>query len=221
MLLALDTATQLVGIALHDGEQVLSECVWVGGGRQTTELAPEIAMTLRRAGASARSLAAVAVAVGPGSFTGLRIGLAIAKGLALAHNLPLIGVPTLDILAWGQPRRDEPMLAIVHAGRGRLAGVWYKWKASAWQATTDPEVLTWAELRDRLTTPTYVCGELDAEGRELLGNHPQARLAPPAWCVRRPGILAEIGWHKLRSGWDVSPAQVVPIYLRTPSEPSA
>jgi tRNA threonylcarbamoyladenosine biosynthesis protein TsaB len=220
MLLALDTATQRIGIALHDGHSILSECTWVGNRRQSVELAPEVALTLRRAGITPRALSSVAVAIGPGSFTGLRIGLALAKGLSLAHNLPLVGVPTLDILAWGQPRRDEPMLAILHAGRGRVAGVWYKWKASGWQATTEPDVMTWAELRDRLEAPTYVCGELDEDGREALANHPRAKLAPPALCVRRPGVLAEIAWHKIRSGWDVQPAQVVPVYLRTSSEPS-
>ena len=220
MLLALDTATQRIGIALHDGHSILSECTWVGSRRQSVELAPEVALTLRRAGITPRALSGVAVAIGPGSFTGLRIGVALAKGLSLAHNLPLVGVPTLDILAWGQPRRDEPMLAILHAGRGRIAGVWYKWKASGWQATTEPEVMTWSELRDRLESPTYVCGELDEDGREALANHARAKLAPPALCVRRPGVLAEIAWHKIRLGWDVHPAQVVPVYLRTSGEPS-
>ncbi len=220
MLLALDTATQRIGIALHDGHSILSECTWVGSRRQSVELAPEVALTLRRAGITPRALTGVAVAIGPGSFTGLRIGVALAKGLSLAHNLPLVGVPTLDILAWGQPRRDEPMLAILHAGRGRVAGVWYKWKASGWQATTEPVVMTWSELRDRLESPTYVCGELDEEGREALANHARAKLASPALCVRRPGVLAEIAWHKIRSGWDIHPSQVVPVYLRTSGEPS-
>lgn len=219
MLLALDTATQRVGLALHDGHTIVSESMWVGGGRQTAELAPEVALTLRRAGVEPRALSGVAVALGPGSFTGLRIGLALAKGLALSHNLPLVGVPTLDILAWAQPRRDEPMLALLHAGRGRVAGVWYKWKASGWQATTEPDVMTWAELKDRLEAPTYVCGEVDDEGREALATQAKVKMAPPALCVRRAGVLAEIAWHKLRSGWDIRPAQLVPVYLRARSEP--
>jgi tRNA threonylcarbamoyladenosine biosynthesis protein TsaB len=220
MLLALDTATHLVGIALHDGQTILSECSWIGARRQTSELAPEVALALRRVDVTPRQLSAVAVAIGPGSFTGLRIGLAFAKGLALAHHIPLVGVPTLDILAWGQPRRDEPMLALLHAGRGRVVGVWYKWKASGWQATAEPEVMTWPEMRERITSPTYVCGELEKENREDLSGHAQARLAPPALCVRRPGVLAEIAWNKLRSGWNIQPSEVVPIYLRTPSEPT-
>ena len=59
--------------------------------------------------------------LGPGSFTGLRIGLALAKGMALARHLPVIGVPTLDILAAAQPVREENLVAILLAGRGRLA----------------------------------------------------------------------------------------------------
>ena len=69
---------------------------------------------------------AVSVAVGPGSFTALRVGLALAKGIALSRNIPLVGVPTLDVLAAGQPTCALPLGAILRAGRGRIALGWYK-----------------------------------------------------------------------------------------------
>jgi len=80
------------------------------------------------------ALTAVAVAVGPGSYTGLRIGMALAKGLSLSYNLPVVGIPTLDILASPQPPREGPMLAVMQAGRGRVAGGWYKWSRKGWSA---------------------------------------------------------------------------------------
>ena len=87
MLLAIDTATNSIGIALHDGNQLISEHHWISQRYHTVQLAPEIALMLRRSEKSASGLTALAVARGPGSYTGLRIGMALAKGLALAHNL--------------------------------------------------------------------------------------------------------------------------------------
>ena len=121
MVLALDTSTRTVGLALYDGVQVLSEAVWTSNDYHTVELAPAIAETFQKTGLDAGALGALAVALGPGSFTGLRVGLALAKGLALARKLPLVGIPTLDILAAAQPllRRAEPvhLAAVLRAGR--------------------------------------------------------------------------------------------------------
>ena len=147
MLLAIDTATKALGIALYSGTEVIAESLWRSHGRHTIELAPEVALALRRANVGNDSLTGVAVALGPGSYTGLRIGLALAKGLALVHKLELIGIPTLDILAQAQPARDEPMLCVIQAGRSRLAALWYKWDRKAgWKARKKPQTLTWEEV---------------------------------------------------------------------------
>ncbi len=215
MLLALDTATQMVGLALHDGAEVRAETIWMGGGRQTVELAPEVALALRRQGLATGGLTALAVAMGPGSYTGLRIGMALAKGLALAHHLPLIGIPTFDILARSQPRQDEPMLTLIRAGRGRAAGMWSKWKAHAWQPTSEVFGLAWSELAAQLQEPSYVVGELDAPTRAMLSSLASIRIGPAALCVRRPSCLAEMAWERVRSGDVGDPAKVNPIYLQT------
>src|SRR5512135_1300914 len=120
MLLALDTSTRMVGLALFDGVQMLSESVWQSHDYHTVELAPAIEELLARADVKASDLTVLAVALGPGSFTGLRIGLALAKGLALANHIPLVGVPSLDILAAAQPQKQESLVAVLRAGRGRL-----------------------------------------------------------------------------------------------------
>ena len=92
MLLALDTATRNISLALHDGQAVLAEQTWRSAQHPTAELAPQVALLLLRAGLQPAGLQAVAVAIGPGSYTGLRIGLGLAKGLALAQAIPLVGV---------------------------------------------------------------------------------------------------------------------------------
>jgi tRNA threonylcarbamoyladenosine biosynthesis protein TsaB len=140
--------------------------------------------------------------------------MALAKGLALVHNLRMVGVPTLDIVAQSQPQRDEPMLALIQAGRNRLAGMWYKWGSTTWEAQGELENFTWDEIIDRLEEDTYLCGEIGSEGRSVLKDDPFAIVAPPALSIRRPGFLAELGWWRLRSGNSDDPSELVPIYLQ-------
>lgn len=213
MLLAIDTATKMLGLALYDGSEILNESIWYSNNHHTTELAPEVAIAFRRAAVSQAALTAVAVAQGPGSYTGLRIGMALAKGLSLANNLPIVGIPTLDILASAQPQRDEPMLATLQAGRGRVAAVWYKWTRSGWTARKGMKTLAWGELAGELKQTSYICGELNGEARKALKREAFAILAPASMCVRRPGIMAELAWQKVRKGKTEDPSKLAPIYL--------
>lgn len=214
MLLALDTSTHRVGIALYDGVQVLGEMVWTSRQFHTVELAPAVADLLSRMDVTPAQLRALAVAIGPGSFTGLRIGLALAKGLALAQRLPLVGVPTLDILAAAQPLMAVPMAAVLQAGRGRLAVGWYRVVDGEWRSDGKIEVLSSEELYQRLQTPTLVCGELGEDERRLLARKRKTvLLASPAQSARRPGWLAELGWRRWQAGQVDDPAALSPIYL--------
>jgi tRNA threonylcarbamoyl adenosine modification protein YeaZ len=99
VLLAFDTATSHVTVALHDGGGVVAECSASESMRHGEMLAPGIADVLARAGAIAQDVTAVAVGVGPGPFTGLRVGLVTARTMALALDIPVYGVCSLDVLA--------------------------------------------------------------------------------------------------------------------------
>jgi len=214
MLLALDTSTRTIGVALYDGVQVLSESVWNSKDYHTVELAPAVAETLSKSGVAIEDLQALVVATGPGSFTGLRIGLALAKGIALVRHLPLIGIPTLDVLAAAQSLDDAPLAAVLRAGRGRLAVGWYEANKNAWLPAGDIEILTPEELAQRIQSPTHVCGELDEEERRLLGRkRKNVILASPAQSLRRPAYLAELGWRRWQNEDVDDPATLAPFYL--------
>src|SRR5574340_1239185 len=121
MLLAVDTSTAQVGLALYDGSQLTAEMLWQSRRHHTVELAPALVELFRRTGIKMTDVQVLGVALGPGSFTALRVGLAFVKGLALSRKLPVVGVPTLDILAAGQPlsKSKMPLAAVLQAGRGR------------------------------------------------------------------------------------------------------
>ena len=215
MLLAVDTATDMIGLAVTDGDHILAEQVWSAPRHATVELAPEAARLLRRIGISEDRLSGLALTVGPGSFSGLRSGVAFAKGLAFGRGLKIVAVPTLDVLAFGQPPRAESMMAVLAAGRRRYAAAWYKWSKRRWKVEGPVRLLDGQGLLAAIDRPTYVCGEMDLETRQTLASGGRVVLAPPELCLRRPAVLAQIGWERLRTRKASDPIAVVPVYPQT------
>ena len=215
MLLAVDTSTTQVGIALYDGTQVIGESLWHGKLRHTTSLAPEITALLKRTNRTMDEVTALGVAIGPGSFTSLRVGLSLIKGLALSRNLPLIGIPTLDILSTSQPIRDLRLATVLQAGRGRLAVGTYRVSNSGdWESEDNLNVMRVDELAASIEEPTLICGELSAEEREILAKANLVELSSPARSARRPACLAEIAWKRYQANDKDDAASLSPIYLQ-------
>ncbi len=214
ILLAIDTSTRSVGVALYDGEKILNETTWNSADYHTVELAPAVEQAFQRVNLDPDTLSALAVAIGPGSFTGLRIGLAFAKGFALTRHLPILGVPTLEILAYAQPLSDASLATVLRAGRGRLAVGWFENQRKSWRLSKDIEVCTPTELGSKISKPTIICGELSDVERDLLRQvSPYVSLASPAQSLRRTGYLAELAWKRWKSGNTDDPASLSPIYL--------
>jgi len=216
MLLALDTSTQWIGLALYDGVQVLGEEIWQTHNHHTVEIAPAIQRLMSRCAVLPSALEGIGVALGPGSFTSLRIGLAVAKGMALALHLPVAGIPSLDVLAAGQPLRDLPLAAVLQSGRNKLALGWYDAVDGAWQSRGEAEVTTAEALTASIHKPTLVAGELTAAERQTLARKRRnVVLASPAQSMRRPSVLAELAWARLKAGQADEVILLSPIYLRT------
>ena len=216
MLLAVDTSTAQVGLALHDGAQIIGEYAWRSSQRHTVELAPAISELLTRCGINMDDVRAVGVALGPGSFTSLRVGLSLVKGLALSRHIPLVGIPTLDILAAAQAASKLPLGVAIQAGRGRFALGWYKSSRNGWQAKAEARVVTVEKLIDEIKSPSILCGEFTSADRERLAKEKvNIRLASPAQSVRRPAVLAELAWARWQAGHVDDEAALAPIYLHT------
>jgi tRNA threonylcarbamoyladenosine biosynthesis protein TsaB len=213
MLLAVDTSTAQVGLALYDGSQVISEYVWRSSQHHTVELAPAASELLMRCGFTMDDVRILGVALGPGSFTSLRVGLSFVKGLALSRHIPLIGIPTLDILAAARPSSKLPLVVAIQAGRGRLAVGWYKSSKNGWQAKGPARIVTLQTLTDEIKSPSIVCGELTSEERHNLEEQADVHLVSPAQSVRRPAILAELAWARALVGDVDDEATLAPIYL--------
>jgi len=220
MLLAIDTSTAQVGLALYDGMQILSEMTWTTHQHHTTELAPAITGLLNRCGVPMDMVSALGVAVGPGSFTSLRVGLSLVKGIALARHLPVIGISTLDIIAAAQPAGKHPLAVVIQAGRKRIAVGWYKCLKNEWQAQGGVRGTTIDELADEIEIPTYVAGELSSEDRSRLARkRVNILLASPVHCIRRPSILADLAWARWQKNDVDDAASLAPVYLHVEGTP--
>ncbi|MFA5611689.1 MAG: tRNA (adenosine(37)-N6)-threonylcarbamoyltransferase complex dimerization subunit type 1 TsaB [Anaerolineaceae bacterium] len=216
MLVAIDTSTQWIGIALYDGVQVLAEHNWRSRNYHTIELVPAIADMLAKCQVNPSQLTGVGVALGPGSFTGLRIGLSAGKGLALGQGIPIVGVPSLEILVASQPGLRRPMIAMLQVGRGRYAWARFRYKRPTWGQITETQVDDVKTIASTITSPVYVVGEMGAEERQIMGRKwKTAQLAPASQCLRRPSVLAELSWTKLQEGHADDIASLSPIYVHT------
>ncbi|MCA9915367.1 MAG: tRNA (adenosine(37)-N6)-threonylcarbamoyltransferase complex dimerization subunit type 1 TsaB [Anaerolineae bacterium] len=224
MLLAIDTATRYLGLALHDGQELIAEQIWRTGNKHNTLLASSIQQLLEVCDCSPADLTALAVSVGPGSYTGLRIGVSLAKGMASASNLPLIGVSSLDTLAAGCPFENTRyhLLTIVQAGRGRIISGEYRVRKGRWDSAADPQLTTWDELLAEREGSFYITGEINEAGREAIDTARSDDLSltiiQAPYRIRRPGVLAQEAWRRYEAGEpaDFHPAKCLPFYLQDP-----
>jgi tRNA threonylcarbamoyladenosine biosynthesis protein TsaB len=224
MLLAIDTATQVMSLALHDGRNLLAEQTWHTANNHTVELAPTLRQLLKRTGADMDDLKVLAVSTGPGSYSGLRIGVALAKGIASARRLPLVGVSTLDTIAAGQSHYQSSLIVTVQAGRGRVIVGRYQWRRGRWGQRGEPQLMTWETLFASIDGQTFLTGEVNETGYQALlvaqEKGVPVTLAPAAFRLRRAGFLAEEAWARFNADRGGFPAaKLVPFYIKTQDVP--
>lgn len=219
MLLAVDTSTTQVGLALYDENEVIAEMMWSSKQHHTTQLASALSDLMKRCDVTMDKVEALGVAIGPGSFTSLRVGLSLVKGIAFAKNIPVIGIPTLDIIASAQPLSKKPLISVLQAGRTRLAFGLYQSDKKQWQVAGEIRSGTVDELLSQIEDATIVAGELTSEQRKKISKHKKVSLASPANCVKRASVLAELAWARFQKNDVDDVATLAPIYLHVAGTP--
>ncbi|MFB4282987.1 MULTISPECIES: tRNA (adenosine(37)-N6)-threonylcarbamoyltransferase complex dimerization subunit type 1 TsaB [unclassified Nonomuraea] len=201
LVLAFDTATPAVTAALHDGERVLAESTTIDARRHGELLAPTIELVLGEAGASPRDVTAIVAGSGPGPYTGLRVGLMTAQGLATTLGAPAYGICTLDAVAYGSGLTG-PFLVATDARR----------KEVFWARYSDPRTRLDGPFVDRpADVPVEGLPVVGAGAQlyaDLLGGGGDAPPYPYA------GALAALAAERLAQGIPLDPPR--PIYLRRP-----
>jgi tRNA threonylcarbamoyl adenosine modification protein YeaZ len=215
LLLAFDTATPAVTVALHDGQRVLAQTATVDARRHGELLAPSIAKVIADAGAEQRDLTAIAVGVGPGPFTGLRVGLVTARVFARTLDIPVHGVCTLDVLARAAvpSAAGREFLAVTDARRKEL--YWARYSGTG-ERLTGPSVDRPADIASGLPVAGLpVAGQAvslypDQLGEPIWPEHPSAAVLA--------GLVAEATGPAAANG-ALAPVVLLPpepLYLRRP-----
>jgi len=220
--LAIDTSTDMASIALYAPEQgVRAEQSWLSGREQTTQLLPNIQRLMSLTNVRQTDLGGVVVATGPGSFSGVRIGISTGKSLAFALGIPVWGVPSLDGLAYQQVAVTAAQVcAVINSGRGRFAWSLYRTRGTRWQRLTPYSNSTPTEMAEAIkayetNVATLFCGEIDGETAHVLTGilGDDAALAPAAAAVRRASFLAELAMQRAMRGESDDPATLQAIYV--------
>lgn len=218
-LLALETATPAQGVALVEDDRLLAELSYEAKGNRGGLLLPTVDQVLQKAGLAARDLDAVAVSVGPGSFTGLRVGLATAKGLALGSGAMLVGVPTLEALAEGYAHADWTICALLDAYRGEVYMALFRRKGSTLERLSPDAVLAPEAVASALVE---VEGSIHLIGNGAARYHERlhAALGDRAGmtdeglrAVPSAAVVARLGLRQFAGG-NKPDAEVAPLYLR-------
>ena len=213
-LLAIDSSSEQASVALFDGARV-AEVTWLAGRDQTATLLGEVDRLLSLLHVGAAGVSAVAVAVGPGMFNGLRVGMSVAKGFVLGLDVPLIGISTLDVAAHPFADLELPVLAVVAAGRGRLVWAEYRPDQGGLRQSVPPRNGTIDELaaHARGLGACLVTGELSPDQEKVVRTLPGVHIPPPSGRLRRASALAELAWDRFRHGDLDDAVELEPVYV--------
>jgi len=221
MVLAVETATELAGVALADEAGVIGTATVSRGRRHAESVAPAIEFVCRRAGVALADIDVVGVDVGPGLFTGLRVGVATAKALAFALHTPLVAVGSLEILAHAVATSGVTpgmlVVPVVDARRGEVfaARVRTSGGATTWEqpeVRRSPDALA-GELA-ALDEPFVLAGNGAHRYRSILGALPGAVVAGDTLAFPPPGVLAVLALSRAAAGDTHDAGTVLPVYLR-------
>ncbi|MDF2627466.1 MAG: putative glycoprotein endopeptidase [Symbiobacteriaceae bacterium] len=226
-ILALETASTVCTVAVVDGSSVIAEVSLQVPRAHSTRLMPLIAQMVEESGIAKTDLDGIAVGVGPGSFTGLRIGLATAKGLALALGKPCAGVSTLKAMAFGTGAQIGLAVPMLDAKRGEVFTAVYAVgdnDPGTWVELLPPSHMHISQLAEEIRTLreglrhtwqfVTFCGDVADKYMGEMGLGDAARLAPAGAMLPRAWAVAALGRAALARNEGTDPDALMPIYLR-------
>ncbi|MDD5439103.1 MAG: tRNA (adenosine(37)-N6)-threonylcarbamoyltransferase complex dimerization subunit type 1 TsaB [Candidatus Omnitrophica bacterium] len=213
-ILGIETTTKYLSVALLDGAVLRSHRHEDAGLSHMERLIPTIATVLEEARVPFKKLDGIAVGIGPGSFTGLRIGVATAKGLSLASGIPVVGVPTLDSIAYNYVTREGYAMPVLDARKDRVYAALYRSDGVKLKRMSDYLLVRPGILAKRLTFPTLIFGDgVDRYGTLLEEAAPQVIRALSHDWYPRAEIVCRLGSRKLTAKGRFTGDRLSPMYM--------
>jgi tRNA threonylcarbamoyladenosine biosynthesis protein TsaB len=215
LVLGIETATVMGGVALvSDTGELLGEITLRNHESHSERMLPALEWLLATLGLSLRDCAAVAVSQGPGSFTGLRAGIATAKGLSFSLGVPLFGISTLEALAANAPPATGPVCAVLNARRGEVFRALFGRGPAGPQRLEPDRLVPLQSFADELPADCLIVGELPASFGEMLPPHRGVRFAPALLGHPRAAVIAALGSAARDASRASELTTLMPHYLR-------
>jgi tRNA threonylcarbamoyladenosine biosynthesis protein TsaB len=219
LILGIDTATVQVSCAVGGHEGVLASTLSSRGKRHAESLTPAIQFACRQARIELSEISVVAVDLGPGLFTGLRVGVATAKAMAHALQVPMIGVPSLDLLAFPVRFTSRLIVAVIDARRGELFYAFYRQVPGGVQRLTDHQVGTAEDLASELLASGEECllvGDGAIRYREVFDGLNKVDVVGAELAHPSASSLVMLAHARALREQFVKPWDLAPMYLRKP-----
>ena len=210
MELCIDTSTRYASVGVSEEGRILAELAWRSERNHSVELAPALQRVMEHAGVGMDGVTAVFAAVGPGGFSALRVGLSVAKSLAMARDVPLVGVNTLDVEAVPYRGLEGRLATVIGAGRSKVYLGTYD---STLSQDGDYRVVERELLEGALREGTIVCGEEAGAVRDRVGSRATVIEAPAP--TRTASALAKLAYERLRTGKADDPDLLEPVYMHS------
>ena len=215
--LAIETSGRTGSIALVDEGRVLVEDEFPHGLQHAAEMVPRIDRLCRERGWAPRDLAELYVSAGPGSFTGLRIGITLAKTLAFTTGARVIAVPSVRVLAHNAPPDAMELIIVLDAKREQIFTARLRRSTDGWAEQEPAHLDDLASMLARAPRPVHLLGEgIPHHQKFILPNDPGVLVTSPEHWQPRAAALATEGVHLGREGLFTAPDDLVPIYIRRP-----
>jgi tRNA threonylcarbamoyladenosine biosynthesis protein TsaB len=219
LILGITTSTAQVGCAIGGHEGILGSVHSTRGRRHAETLAPAIEFLCRQTRVGLGDIGAIAVDIGPGMFTGLRVGVAAAKALSHARRLPMVGVISLDLLAFPVRHSNRLIVCAIDAGRGELFHASYRHVPGGVQRTSEPEVSSPADLASDLMATNdevLLVGDGSLRHRAAFDGITRVELADQGMAHPHAGSLVQLAHARALREDFVGPGAAAPLYLRRP-----
>jgi len=219
LILGITTSTAQVGCAIGGHEGVLGAVHSTRGRRHAETLVPAVEFLCRQTRVELRDIGAVAVDLGPGMFTGLRVGVAAGKALAHARRLPMIGVASLDLLAFPLRHSHRLIVCALDAGRGEIFHASYRQSPGGVQRVSAPEVATPADLASDLEATAeevLLAGDGALRHHSVFESVRRVEMADHSEAYPLAGSLVQLAHARALREEFVNPTELTPIYLRKP-----
>ena len=219
LLLAIDTSTKYAGILLYEDETEVFSQLWHSSNSHTVELMPAINNALDKCKIKGQDILGIALALGPGGFSSLRVGISAAKGLSLALKIPLIGISTLEAEAFPYAHTGMPICPILEIGKSNIGWAQFEMHNNIWTKVHEEQIISSSEIIRYIPNGALICGEgltiTQSLTEEIIAN--KMIKIEPSKPKMRLWALAKLGFSRLQDGQTDDMIKLQPLYLREPS----